>query len=111
MVGLNGNMRPISKKLREIIDTDPYYRKCLRHKEGNCQSRVTIEHCYIYAGSQIDELWNLIPLCVYHHLGHGLNKKMNHWFAVNRMTEEDMQKYPRFDWKREKIILNRLFKM
>ena len=102
-------MRPISKKLRKIINTDVYYKKCLRHKEGECSGRITIEHSYIYSGKQIDELWNLIPLCEYHHLGHGLNKKRNKWFSINRMTEDDMKKYPRFNWKREKIILNKLF--
>lgn len=97
-------------KLRKELAADPEYKKCLREKEGNCKGRITWEHAYTYQGRQIQERFAIISLCVYHHLGHGLNKKMNHWFAVNRMTEEDMQKYPRFDWKREKIILNRLFK-
>lgn len=103
-------MRLISKNLREVINTDSYYKKCLRHKEGNCRGRITIEHSYVYAGRQIDELWNLLPLCEFHHLGHGLNKKMNHWFSINRMTQEDEKKYPKFNWKRERIILNKLYK-
>jgi len=103
-------MNPIPKKLREEMESDPYYHKCLRHKENECNGRITFEHCWIYGGRQIQEKWAIIPLCIYHHLGQGLNKKLNHWFSINRMTEDDMLKYPRFNWKREKIILNKLYK-
>lgn len=97
-------------KLRKECAEDPYYSKCLRHKEGNCSGRITFEHCWMYAGKQIQEKWAIIPLCVHHHIGQGLNKKLNHWFSINRMTEEDMKKYPKFNWLREKIILNKLYK-
>ena len=103
-------MRKIPLKLRKEMSDDPYYKSCLRKKEGNCKGRITWEHCWMYAGKQINEKWAIIPLCEYHHLGQGLNKKLNHWFSVNRMTEDDIKKYPKFNWLREKIILNKLFK-
>jgi hypothetical protein len=99
----------IPKRLRDELSKDKYYRNCLRLVEGNCQGRITWEHSEMYSGRQIQERWAIIPLCVYHHLGIGLNKRMNKWFAVNRMTEEDEKKYPRVDWKLEREILNKLF--
>jgi hypothetical protein len=97
-------------KIREELSIDPSYKKCLRESEGYCSGRITWEHCYMYKGRQIQEKWAIISLCVYHHLGDGLDKKMNHWFSVNRMTPEDEKKYDRFNWKREREILNKLYK-
>jgi len=91
-------MRPIPQKLRRIIDTDPYYRVCARAKDGGCQGRITIEHAFIYAGKQINELWALIPLCWFHHLGSGLDKPKNQILALDRATRDDLAKYPRVDW-------------
>jgi len=83
-------MRPISKKNREAIDHDPYYKKCARAMDGGCSGRITIEHTIIYGGRQLDELWSLIPLCEYHHSVNtfqdsgDLNKEKNIWIALNR---------------------------
>jgi hypothetical protein len=103
-------MNNMPLKLRKELSKDSYYSKCVRYKDGNCNGRVTWEHCWEYSGKQIQEKWAIIPLCWFHHLGIGLNKKINRWFSINRMTEEDMKKYPRINWIREKIILNGLFK-
>ena len=72
----------IPPKIREIISNDPYYKKCARHNQ-DCDGRITIEHVFLYAGRQISDLWNLIPLCERHHsvgkyLNSGLlNKEFN----------------------------------
>jgi hypothetical protein len=92
-------MRPIPKKLRDDMASDPYYETCARASEGGCRGRITWEHALIYAGRQINEKWAIIPLCVYHHLGEGLNKRTNERIAVARATEEDLKKYPRKNWK------------
>jgi len=90
-------MRPIPKKLKDEISSDPYYLKCAR-SGSDCRGRITWEHAFIYSGRQINEKWAIIPLCVYHHLGDGLNKRINEKIAVNRATEEDLKKYPRKNW-------------
>lgn len=87
----------IPKNLREIINVDPYYRECAR-KSPECDGRITIEHAFIYAGKQVNELWALIPLCWKHHLGSLLNKRENHRIALARATDEDLMKYPKKDW-------------
>lgn len=102
-------MNNMPEKLRAKLSSDPYYHNCLRKKEKDCMGRITWEHCWAYKGKQIQEPWAIIPLCVHHHLGNGMNKKLNHWFSINRMTPADEKAYPRFNWKRERIILNKLF--
>ncbi len=90
-------MRPIPQKLKDEILSDLYYKKCCR-KNHDCKGRITWEHAFIYAGRQINEKWAIIPLCVYHHLGEGLDKRLNEIIAVSRATPEDLAKYPRKNW-------------
>lgn len=101
-------MRIISQKNKEIINSDDFYRKCVRCFENNCRGRITIEHAWLYAGKQIDELWNFIPLCTFHHnleeyVSSGqMDKQVNQLVALLRATPEDLKKYPRVDWEQEK---------
>lgn len=90
-------MRPIPKKLKSELANEPYYKKCARASE-QCQGRITWEHALIYAGKQVNERWAIIPLCVYHHLGVGLNKRENIKIALSRATKEDLSKYPKQSW-------------
>lgn len=98
-------MRPIPKKLKDEIKKDPYYKRCARADDGGCDGRITWEHAWMYAGRQINERWAIIPLCVYHHLGPGLDKEKNQWIALSRAVDEDLKKYPRKDWLRIKSYL------
>ena len=98
-------MRPIPQKLRDEMSADPYYKRCAKHKLGNCSGRITWEHVWIYAGKQINEKWAIIPLCWYHHLGDGLDKLFNQWVSINRMMKADEDKYPRKNWRHLKSYL------
>ena len=104
-------MRPISAKNKQAIDNLPYYKVCIRSGE-DCQGRITIEHVFIYAGRQIDELWNLLPVCAYHHEvdnfqdNGDLNKEIHQWHAINRMTLADQAKYPKKNWDLTLYYLN-----
>lgn len=108
-------MRVISTRVRKVINEDPYYRSCARWRDGGCTHHITMEHTLIYGGSQIDEVWAIIPLCTYHHAvnecqdGTGLDKKKNVWIALNRATDEDLQKYPRRDFINERLTLNIIY--
>lgn len=97
-------MRPIPKKLKFEIQSDPYYDKCARAKEGGCDGRITWEHAYVYAGKQINEKWAIVPLCWYHHLGAGLDKRKNQLLALQRATPEDLAKYPKMDWQKYRHV-------
>lgn len=97
-------MRPIPEAHRLIISSDPYFSVCAR-KNHECSGRITIEHSFIYGGRQINELWAYLPLCVFHHLGSGLNKEINHYLSLKRATDEDLRKYPKKDWNNERRYL------
>jgi hypothetical protein len=98
-------MRPIPTKMREELDKLPRMHCCER-VGCDCRGRITWEHVWIYQGRQINEIWAIIGLCEYHHLGPGLDKRKNEWISLNYATEEDLKKYPRRDWEQEKKCLN-----
>lgn len=101
-------MRPISPKNKEKISTDKYYKKCHRHEEGTCKGRITIDHAWIYAGRQIDELWNFVPTCAYHHAVDeyqdcgDFDKHKQERTALLNASEEDLKKYYKKDWNYER---------
>ena len=88
-------MRPISPKIKKQLLEESDV--CAR-KDWDCSGRITWEHVFIYAGKQINEVWAILKLCEWHHLGDGLNKRENERLAVARATEEDLAKYPKKDW-------------
>lgn len=99
----------IPLKFRKIINDDPYFSKCAREAEGKCSGRITIEHAWLYSGKQINEMWNYVPLCWYHHLGKGLDKDFNRWIAVMKGWKEAEIKYPKHNWRQEKKYLDKKF--
>lgn len=101
---LPGDMRPISPKFRKRFDTDPFFKHCARNN-SECEGRITIEHAFQYANKQIDEWFNFVPLCWYHHLGNGLDKHTNQLIAVSRATDEELARYPKRDWAQLKSFL------
>jgi len=110
-------MRKIPPKHREIINSDLYYKTCVRQNEGNCAGNITIEHALIFGGRQIAELWNYIPLCEYHHSvnnyqdGGDLDKEKNTYFALNRATDEELLKYSKaLDYLLLRKRLNKKYK-
>ncbi len=87
-------MRPIPIKMREELEELPRMHHCER-AGTDCRGRLTWEHAYTYAGRQINELWAIICLCEYHHLGKGLDKALNRKISLKYASEEDLKKYPR----------------
>lgn len=105
-------MRLIPPKLREQMNGDHKMHVCIyndcdcRDMSGRKPARAEWEHCFIYAGKQINEWWAIIGCCWYHHRGPGLNKEYNRYCAIKRMTEKDLKqaefKYPKFNWRWER---------
>jgi len=105
-------MRPIPKRIREKINESPYFKKCI-HGSG-CDGRITIEHAWIYAGSQIpktqdkisDKLFLalLVPCCEKHNIGvTGREKDWNKYITLKNIKEKNLwsellEKYPKKDW-------------
>lgn len=89
-------MRPIPPKLRAQIVADPFMLRCIH---TGCTEKPEWEHAFIYAGKQVNEAWAIVPVCVYHHRGAGLDKQFNQFVALNRASKDDLAKYPRTDWE------------
>jgi len=101
-------MRPIPPKLRDELDALPRMHRCERFS-GECRGRITWEHVWIYGGKQINEVWAIIGLCEYHHLGPGLNKEINQWISLKYATAKDFVKYPRRAWEHLREFLNKKY--
>lgn len=110
-------MRPIPASHKAIIDSDKYYKTCARRRDGGCAGRITIEHAIIYAGRQIAELWNYVPLCERHHAvcsfqdRGDLQKEKNVWLALCRATDEELAQYSKvINYKQLRERLNDKYK-
>lgn len=102
------------KKLREELSLDPEYQKCMRYerfKDHICQPDpltgrlIEWEHAMTYCGRQIQEKWAIIPICYWAHRGGGLDKRKNEYIALSRATDEEMNQYPRTNFKQLKTYL------
>ena len=112
-------MKPIPKRLRDQMERDPAMKRCIysnsdcRDEYGNRMPRAEWEHCFIWAGRQINEWWAIIGCCWYHHRGPGLNKDFNRWKALERMNEKDIleadKKYPGVGWGKTRDRLRKKF--
>lgn len=107
-------MRPISARVKKLLDEEPDI--CCRYADGGCKGRITREHALIYAGRQIDEAWAIPKLCAYHHAvdefqdGGDLQKEKNVWIALNRASDEELQKYSKvINYIRERERLNAIY--
>lgn len=101
-------MRPIPIKMREQMANDEYYKRCARERvfqDHVCKGRITFEHCFVYAGRQINEVWAIIPLCEYAHF-EILDKNKNQYISLKRATDDELDKYPRFNWQVSKDYLS-----
>lgn len=107
--------KPIPIKMREAMAADPYYQQCARNEALNdhvCEAcPVTMrliewEHAMKHAGSKVNEIWAIVPICWWAHRGPGLVKEINQWLALNRATDADFDKYPHNTWATERAYLN-----
>jgi len=105
-------MRPIPEKLKEEIANDPFMQVC-------CITRslgVSWEHCWIYAGKQINERWAIVPLRGDLNTSHppGDVKERCQLISLNRAKElgewENLKKkYPRHNWEQIYKYLSRKY--
>ncbi len=93
-------MNKVPQKLKDKWkdeDKKGLVRHCMRSDEGNCQGRLTKEHCITFAGKQLQEDWAILDICAYHHgvdefqdTG-DMNKEKHVWIALNRATESRLR--------------------
>lgn len=108
-------MKPIPAKLRRELSCDPFYAICARKDlHGHiCGGRITWEHALIYAGSQLQARFAIIPLCAKAHDvdawqdSGNLDKEVNVWIALNRASEEELASISRaIDYRSKRERLN-----
>ena len=111
-------MRLLTQNLKKAIARRREYRFCMRQatfKDHICAGKITIEHCFIFAGRQLNELWALISLCEYaHSVGPYqdtgiLNKRKNAYISLMRATPKDLAKYSRRDFTQLKKYLTQKY--
>jgi len=111
---------PIPTKIKNQIKQNPFYEKCCL--TGDAREVIQWHHCYMYAGQQIQETWNIIPVKFSLHSPYGIsqsihregfkNKQRARKIALERAIElygslEYLQdKYPKKDWHKEYKYLN-----
>jgi hypothetical protein len=108
-------MHKIPEQIFSKIESHPLKQKCMRKlllNDHDCDGRITLEHAIIYAEKQVNEVWAIVFACAKSHSvdefqDNGLmDKRIHEWIAINRMTPEDMAKYPRCNWLQKKNYLN-----
>jgi len=112
-------MSKIPIKLREEMSLDPEYKTCLRYKllhDHVCQSDplfkkpIEWEHVIIFKGKQLQKKWSIIPICWLVHRGGMLNKEINHWIALNRATDQELEEISiALNYKHQKEYLNKKY--
>lgn len=107
--------KPIPKAMRAEMHEMSYYHQCARNEALNDHEclpcpvtgrLIEWEHAMKYAGSKVNEIWAIVPICWWAHRGPGLVKEINQWLALNRATAEDFDKYPHNSWETERSYLN-----
>jgi len=104
--------KPIPKKIRDLFDIDPFYKKCCI-ADKNCDGRVQIHHNFRYGGSgRVNELWCLLPACDFHNKNADITeyKDKFDWIMIHRASPADLQKYPKVDWIQRFEYLEKKFK-
>lgn len=96
-------MRPIPPSQRKQIGEQEFFRRCCI----TGSYAVSIEHSWIYAGKQINELWAFTPLRRDLNTSHPPVevKQRCQLISLRRATKSELMKYPKKDWEQERRFL------
>lgn len=98
-------MKKISPKLRDELANDWWYKKCA--VTGSRVGKIEWHHNLIYAGSQVNERFCIIPLSKSIHDRIHEYKELVDWIMVNRATRDELLRYSKVvDYLRMKERLN-----
>lgn len=90
-------MRPISTKNKKLLSNDPWMRQCAR-----CGEQPVQWHHVTFLGTQLDEVWAIVPACLRCHKLVDTDKEIRKFFirvALRRMNDADRASHPKWDWK------------
>jgi hypothetical protein len=89
-------MRPIPKKLRDILNKDPFMAVCCL-ADSECDGRIEFDHAVEYRGRQVNEIWAIVPVCEHHHAGQQY-KERRQLVALNRATVQELEAMSKTNW-------------
>lgn len=97
--------------MRTILENMPRMRMCegVWERLEGCQGRIEWHHVWIYAGTQINEIWAILGACERHHgmvKTHRIVKETFERRSLEIATEEELAMYPRKNWVQIKKYLN-----
>jgi len=108
-------MHPIPSKLRKQLADSGLMNVCV-HNNKYCSGRVEWEHCWTYAGRQIQEEWAIVPCCYAHHRGAYLDKDFNRFKSLEKAfytlhlgLQSILDKYPKKNWAQEWSFLKQKY--
>ena len=101
-------MKKIPPKLIEELASDPFYQKCCL--TGKTDEKIEWHHNLIFAGSQVNEKFCILPLAQSVHREIEKYKEKCNWIMVNRATEDELRRYSKaINYLRLKETLNKKY--
>lgn len=88
-------MNHIPKKLNDEINKDPFYRKCCITGKTAAETKIERHHNFIWAGSQLQEKWAILPVSeeVHRKVSNPLIKGHLDLIMLCRANDETLKKY------------------
>lgn len=101
-------MKKIPSELRHEMETDPYYSKCCI--TGSTSEKIDWHHNMIYAGSQVNEKFCILPLSRSIHNDIVKYKERCDWIMCNRATDKELRRYSKaINYINERERLNKIY--
>ena len=93
--------------MREILVKDPFMKQCCV-----CGKTPQWHHHIIFGGKALNEAWNIVPLCPFHHAQVNVRElyQLIEWVVLNRATDDELDDYSRImNYKQKRVWLNRKY--
>ena len=104
-------MTPIPLPIRSELEGLDRMKRCAR-QSLECSGRIEWHHAITGLGrKQIQEVFAIISLCVFHHRGLGKNDEIARHIALQQATTTDFKRYPKCKegWEQEKLYLQKKY--
>lgn len=106
-------MKRIPNHLREKMDANPLYHMCIFHRVKHPASlKIEWHHALIFAGSQVNEEWCILPICVPVHekaREKHMKERLDH-ILLNRAPDDRLRHYSKvINYVRERDRLNAIY--
>lgn len=103
-------MKKIPLALVNEIKNDPFYNQCCISGKSQKDTKIDWHHNLIFAGSQVNEKWCILPLARDIHDRITFYKEKCDWIMLNRASIDDLKRYSKaIDYLSLKEKLNKKY--